>query len=120
MDGFIGCFVVHDRKIEFSGQHQFVQFRGVVFFKLYGNVRINLLESRKDPRQKIGAKIEGNAKSQASLTQLAVFVQIGFQLPVSVQDISCSFQIMLSECSRNQAFLGTRKDPGVKFLLDFV
>ena len=54
LDSGIGSFIVHDGKIQFSGEHQFVQLCGIIFFKMNGDLRIDLTIIRENPGQKVG------------------------------------------------------------------
>ena len=89
MDCFIGCLVVHDGKVQFAGQHKLVQLRGVVFLKLHGDVRVELLKGRKYPGKQVSSEVHGNAEGELSAAHLTVFVQIGLQAFAAVEDLSC-------------------------------
>ena len=120
MDRLVGCLIVHDGKVQLARQHELVQFRGVVFFKLHGDVGVELLKGGQDFGQQVGAQIHGDTEGELSAAHLAVLIQLCLQALKTIQDLSGGIQVAQAEGGGNQTILGAVKDRGAKFLFNFI
>ena len=62
---------------------------GLIFLKLHGDVRVELLKGRKYPGKQVSSEVHGNAEGELSAAHLTVFVQIDLQAFAAVEDLSC-------------------------------